>query len=313
MQSRSIDSEMSPPAPTAPTMGDGAQAWSELCARLSERARLDAEIIELTGQVQRSGTIETLEGVTLDTALNLVHRLPAAERGMLLTAVDVLADMPATMALLKAQVLSWGQVRGIVAETKRLSKDGRAIVDAHIGASHDRFAKLDPDDALDAVRIVVEEVRGLRATERSAEAIEKANFLWGQPGMFGSGKLFSQMDNTSLAETLNGIDACAPADDGRPLSHVVLTGWSHWHACDWPAPATATATAASRAADAPGPRQTTSPAAAGATPTVVSRAVAATGPRQTASPGATRRPSAGRSARAGHGIRYWSTPSRRSM
>src|SRR5688572_654857 len=101
---------------SAPTMGDGAQAWTDLCATLRQRAELDARIVELTGQVQRSGTIETLEGVTLDTALSLVHRLPAAERGMLLTAADVLADMPATMALLKEQVLSWGQVRGIVAE-----------------------------------------------------------------------------------------------------------------------------------------------------------------------------------------------------
>lgn len=202
----------------APTMGDGAAAWSALCRKVKQRAALDAEIIELTGEVQRSGTIETLEGVTLDTALNLVHRLPAAERGMLLTAVDVLRDMPETMALLKAQVVSWGQVRGIVGEAKRLSADGRRILDAHIGASSDRFAKIDPDDAIDAVRIVVEEVRGLRAVERSADAVERANFLWAQPGMFGAGKLYGQMDNASLARSINGIDAFTPADDGRPLS-----------------------------------------------------------------------------------------------
>ena len=215
MQSQSLRSELPPPAPT---MGDGAQAWSELGAAVRQRAELDARIIELTGEVQRSGTIETLEGVTLDTALNLVHRLPASERGMLLTAVDVLADMPETMALLKAQLLSWGQVRGIVAEAKRLSKDGRCLLDAHIGTSWDMFAKFDSDEAVDAVRIAAEEIRGLRAVERSADAVEKASFVWAQPGMFGPGKLYSQMDNLSLAQVLNGIDACTPADDGRPLS-----------------------------------------------------------------------------------------------
>ena len=204
--------------PSAPTMGDGAQAWSELCAAFDERARLDARIIELTGEVARSGTIEALEGVTLDMALNLVQRQPAAERGMLLTAVDVLADMPATFALLQEQVLSWGQVRGIVADAKHLTKDGRGILDAYIGASKDMFAKMDPDDAVDAARIVVEQIRGLRAAERSAEAVERANFVWGQTGMFGSGKLYSQLDNASLAQVFNDVDAHTPADDGRPLS-----------------------------------------------------------------------------------------------
>ena len=223
-------------------MGDGAQAWAELCATLRQRAELDARIIELTGQVQRSGTIETLEGVTLDTALNLVHRLPAAERGMLLTAVDVLRDMPETMALLKAQVLSWGQVRSIVAEVKRLSNAARAIVDAHIVASQDLFAKLDPDDALDAVRIVVQEVRGLRAVERSEDREQRSGFLWAQAGMFGRGKFYGETDNVSLAALLNRVDAMAPADDGRTLSHRRADGLTALvtHACDDPdAPARA--------------------------------------------------------------------------
>lgn len=226
------------PPPSAPTLTDGVEAWSTLCARLAERARLDAEILELTGRVQRSGTIELLEGVPLDTALNLVHRLPASERAMMLTAADVLADMPETMALMRDRTLSYGQVRGIVAEAKRLSRQERAQLDAHIGASADRLPKMDPDDAVDAVRIVVEELRGIRAVERSEEHAKRASFLWAQPGMFGVGTMYAQLDNLSLTKVLSRVDAMAPADDGRPLSQRRADGLVSLaaHDCDDPAP-----------------------------------------------------------------------------
>ena len=99
--------------------------------------------------------------------------------------------------------MSYGQIRGIVAEAKRLSKDGRAVLDGHIGALADMLGKIDPDDAIDAARIVVEELRGLRAAERLEERVERNNFLWAQPGMFGAGKVYGEMDNLSLTTVLN--------------------------------------------------------------------------------------------------------------
>lgn len=202
----------------APSLTDGAQTWSTLCERLAQRARLDAEIVELTGRLQRSGTIEMLEGVTLDTALNLVHRLPGADRAMQLTAAEVLADMPATLGRFKAQELSWGQVRGIVAEARRLTREDRAALDARIDASADLFGKMDPDDAIDAVRVAAAELRDIRQVERAEERVERGNFVWGQPAMFGPGKLYGELDNLSLATVLNGIDAAAPSEDARTLS-----------------------------------------------------------------------------------------------
>lgn len=215
MQSRS---GFSATPPAAPTMAQGAAVWSALSAKLDQRAQLDAEIIELAGELQRSGTIEILEGVPLDTALNLTQRLPAADRGMLLTAADVLPDLPATMRLLKNRTLSWGQVRGIVAEAKRLSKQDRAVLDAHIEASTGRLDKMDPDDVIDAVRIVVAELRGARRAERVEERAQQANFVWAQFGLFGRGKSYAEMDNLSLARVVSRMDAMAPADDGRSLS-----------------------------------------------------------------------------------------------
>lgn len=102
-------------------MAEGVAAWSELTAKFAERARLDAEIVRLVGRVQRSGTIETVEGMTLDAALVVTQQMPAAGSAMLLTASDVLAHMPATMRMLEDRQLSWGQVRAIVAEARRLN------------------------------------------------------------------------------------------------------------------------------------------------------------------------------------------------
>ena len=204
--------------PDAPTLTEGAAAWSALCEAIEQRARLDARIVELTGAVQRSGTIEALEGVTLDTALNLVHRLPGADRSMQITAAEVLRDMPATMGLFKAAQLSWGQVRGIVAEVRRLPRELRAIVDARIGASRDRLAKMDPDDLIDQVIVCVQELRDSGAVLRAQRNVARRNFIWAQPALVGPGKIYGELDNPSLATVITAIDAHAPAGDGRPLS-----------------------------------------------------------------------------------------------
>jgi hypothetical protein len=211
----------------APTLTDGVAAWSALCAKLEARASLDAEIIDLAGRVQRSGTIERIEGVTLDTALNWVHRMPRAERAMLLNAADVLGDMPLLARLLRTGQVSWGQVRGIVDEAKRLSKAARAMLDERIRASADRFAKLDADDAVDAVK-------NLRSVERREADAPKANFVWGQADLFGRAKVYSELDTLSFAALFSAVDALTPADDGRSLSQRRADGLVSLalHRCD---------------------------------------------------------------------------------
>ena len=202
----------------APTLTEGVAAWSLLCAKLRARAALDAEIVALTGAVARSGTIEAIEGVTLDASLNLVHRLPASERGMLLTAADVLADMPFLAAQFRAGQVSWGIVRGIVAQAKRLTRAQRAALDAQLEASPDRIAILDPDDLLDAVAVAVAELRDPAAAQRSEDRAAAGNFIWAQPGLLDRGKIYGELDNVSLATVLGGVDALTPPDDGRSLA-----------------------------------------------------------------------------------------------
>jgi hypothetical protein len=220
----------------APTLAQGAAAWSALHAALDQRAELDARIIDLTAQVQQSGTIETIEGMPLEMVLSQTHRLTQADRGMLLTAADVLRDMPATRALLVARVLSFSQVRGIVAEAKRLTRAERAALDARIDASTDRFAKMDPDDVIDAVRVAAVEVRDPSSVERREKALERGNFMWLQPGLLDRGKLYGELDNVALASVASAVDAMAPPDDGRSLSQRRADGLVELarHRCDDP-------------------------------------------------------------------------------
>ncbi|HVM19645.1 MAG TPA: DUF222 domain-containing protein [Egibacteraceae bacterium] len=214
---RSVMGEPAVPCGGAPTMAEGAAAWSELSAALSARARLDARIVGLAGQVVSSGTIERIEGLPLEQVLGLTHRLPHADRSMLLTAAEVLRDMPATGRLFAEGVLSWGQVRGIVAEAKRLPREQRGELDAMIGASADLFAKWDPDTAVDAVRVAAMGIRGEQTVQRNERTAARGNFVYAQPGLFERGKVYGEFDNTSLAAITRGMDDAAPADDGRSL------------------------------------------------------------------------------------------------
>jgi hypothetical protein len=220
----------------APTLPQGAAVLSSLFSALDARAELDAKIIDLTAAALQSGTVEAIEGMPLEMVLAQTHRLTQADRGMLLTAADVLRDMPATLALLVARVLSFSQVRGIVAEAKRLTRDERAELDARIDASTDRFAKADPDDVVDAVRVAAAEVRDPASVERREKALERGNFVWIQPGLLDRGKVYGELDNVALASVATAVDAMSPPEDGRSLSQRRADGLVALarHRCDDP-------------------------------------------------------------------------------
>lgn len=214
MQSSTGDDLLEAP----PTLAQGAALWSELTAALDARAVLDATIVRLTGRLQRSGTIEALEGLTLDAVLSLSQRLPRSDRAMLLLAAEVLADMPVTEQLFDQGALTWGIVRGIVTEAKRLARDQRAALDERVAASQDRVVVMDPDDVLDAIAVAAAELRDPRSLERSEDRAAAGNFVWVQPGLFGRGRAYAELDNLSLSAVLNGIDAVTPLDDGQTLA-----------------------------------------------------------------------------------------------
>ncbi len=100
---------------------------------------------------------ERVEGLPLDLFLGVACRLTGADRRMLIAAGETLADLPAVSTLFVEGGLSWGQVRAITTAAKRLSADGRAVLDARVAAS--AADAVDPDDLVWAVQAAADELR----------------------------------------------------------------------------------------------------------------------------------------------------------
>ena len=123
--------------------------------------------------------------------------------------------MPLTKAAFDRCDLSWSFVRGVVASARRLTVEQRAELDERVAVSLGDISALDPDDALYAVEVAVEEMRDPRNAQRAEERAERGNFVFAQPGLLGRETMFTELDNVSLATVLNGVDAHLPVDDGR--------------------------------------------------------------------------------------------------
>src|SRR5688572_7386012 len=123
--------------PDAPSLTDGVDLLHALNAQLKTLHDAQVAAVQLAHELKASGTVEALEGMSLDLLLGLTHKQTAADRGMLLTAGDILATMPLTARLFQAGVLSWSQLRGIVGQARRVRADDRAHLDAAVAASAD--------------------------------------------------------------------------------------------------------------------------------------------------------------------------------
>lgn len=215
-------SERNDTVPT--TVVDQIDLLEELSQLLDAREELVARIVDLAGRARRCPDLLRIEGMPLDLVLAKAHNLTGAERWMLLTASRVLADMPTTRAWFRARRLSWSQVRAIVSKARRLGADDRAALDERIAATGDRLDAFDPDQLLEAVDRVVDELKGRRAVERAERREQRANFLQVQPRLFGGIQLYGEYDPVSGATIVNALDAASdtPAAnrgaDGEPTT-----------------------------------------------------------------------------------------------
>jgi hypothetical protein len=218
MRSTTAPSETLAAAPDqAPTLAEGAGLLGELRETLSQLQALQAKAVELAGRVQRSGTVEELEGLPLDLLLGLEHHLTGAERWMLLTAADVLAHLPVTFGLFREGRLSWSQVRGIVGRARHLRVGDRAALDERIAASVDLVDQLDPDQLQWAVDRAADELDGLRQVERREQAVADDNFVNVQLDFHGAGTLYARFDPVATATVVGALDAAAetPTANGQ--------------------------------------------------------------------------------------------------
>ena len=195
---------------------------AELLEVLSAADRLLARALRLAGQLAGSGMVEREEGLSVDGLLAAAAGMTGADRGMLQTAAQTLEVMPQTVAGFEAGLLSWGQVRGIVARCKRRSRADRGELDGRIGAwlAQPRGSD-DPEQLLWAVEAAVEQQRRPADRQRSQQQRQQASFFAVQPGLEGACQVYGQLAAEHAAPLLAALDAAAgppTPDGGAPTS-----------------------------------------------------------------------------------------------
>jgi len=203
----------------APVVEDaGAAELRALTDHVREAERHLAAAVLSAGRLAGSGVCERVEGLPLELLLALACRLTGADRRMLVTAGEVLADMPATARLFRDGAISWGQVRAIVGTVRRLPAADRGQIDARVAASAERFQGIDaydPDQLVWAVDQAAEQLRDRRSVERTQERRRASSFLSVQAALDGGMRLYGELDAVKAAPVLNALDAAAgaPAED----------------------------------------------------------------------------------------------------
>ena len=195
--------------PAGPSRADVDSRLRELAEVVDGYEQRMRRLVDLIGEVTRSGLIEDLEGLPMEEFLGLRFRLTRSEVWMLQTAADCLRDMPSTKRLWREQTISWSQVRQIVDGAKKLAREQRRVLDARLAASRDLLDAMDPDRLAWAVDREVEELRGLRPVRDAERRQEKANFISVQQAFDGRGSFYGQMDPIGLATVVGAWDAAA--------------------------------------------------------------------------------------------------------
>lgn len=203
---------------------------AELAATVRAVDRLSARAVTLARALDGRRAVAE-EGMSVDAALRLHTGAASSDVSMLLTAGEVLDTMPATAGLFARGVLSWGQVRGLVAGARRLDGATRAALDDHLGTNADRLAAMDPDRRGWALEDALDDHQPFRNLERRAERQAETEFLSAQGRLDGSGTFFADFGPESFATILGRLEAEAdapralpsPGDQDSPITDAVPT------------------------------------------------------------------------------------------
>lgn len=187
-----------------------------LLGHVAEADRHLAAAVTLAGRLAGAGVCERVEGVPLEIFLGLAGRMSGADRRTLVSAGEVLADMPAVAGLFADGVVGWGVVRQVVGAARRLSKAQRAVLDERVAATVDRYgldvlAGVDPDQLVEAVDATVAGLRDPRSRERSEVRQRQGSFVSVQSDFDGGMRLYGELDAVTAAPVIQALDAAAGA------------------------------------------------------------------------------------------------------
>ncbi|MDX1620518.1 MAG: hypothetical protein R3320_05990, partial [Nitriliruptorales bacterium] len=98
-----------PDAAAVPSLARDAAELAAGIEALQAADRFIAKALRHLGHASRTGVAETVEGMPLDLVLTKMCHLIGSDRSTLLTAADVLGDMPVLANLFDKGQVSWGQ------------------------------------------------------------------------------------------------------------------------------------------------------------------------------------------------------------
>ena len=177
-------------------------------AELTEtRDRLMARLVRLLVSVRAADDLATLTGGTsLHVWLQHTTRCTHAEARDLLGVAEALAHMPATVAGLADGWLSWPQVSALARAARRVPVARRAELDTLVGDTMVAHRGWEPDALVADVWDWLDAQQPSRL-EQAESAAERDRFLTLQPGLFGGGRLYGELDTVGFATVAEALDA----------------------------------------------------------------------------------------------------------
>lgn len=200
----------------------GTDALERLLAILRLQDRLAALTVDLADEVLGSQVCAEREGLDTEQVLRTVGRRTRTDARTLVSLAETLRAMPATAGLFREGRLSWGEVRAIGSEARRLNADDRRWLDQRVASDVDRLEALGADGVVDAVQRAVSERRpqDLRRRERRGH---EGRFVNLSPFLDGSGgSIYGELDAEGLATVAEATEVAgrragcpADRDDGE--------------------------------------------------------------------------------------------------
>lgn len=192
----------------AATSASGAARAQAACTALRAADELHAFALECLESVD----VESATGLSTEILLQLEAGRIGSDARMLTKAAATLRTMPKLASGFRAGIISWGQVRVIVAAVKTVRAEGRAAIDELIGAQAALLANQDPDRLITMVDDAVAGQRADLAAKRQERAIDKG-FLSIQPRLEGGGSIYAEADADSIATIAQALGAAADAPE----------------------------------------------------------------------------------------------------
>jgi hypothetical protein len=207
-------------APVVPTVAEQADRLRELDAELDAWHAATVRLVERVADVVGTGIVEQVEGLPVDHWLRLRANLIHADAAVLVTAADVLPQMPVTYGLFRRGVISWGTARNLATKLAHRSFADRRLIDAHIDATRDQWGQeLDGwsgRQLLDAVDRAVDELDDLKDLHRREDREERVSYVAVQPSFDAALASLEPLLGTRPASRARLVLEASSARTGRP-------------------------------------------------------------------------------------------------